>query len=498
MGKFVDRFWDVKSFDELRKYCRQSNDFCKDVCAILTSRSKLEITYGENLAQLAIKASKCGKDLVGSLKTAWTSLVSEIESEAEIHKDLAGKVNDEAVKELKSFLDNQLKTRKPVEQQVEKSVKLYTDKRTDEQKAKKSSHLRARDYENTMEQFEDAKSGKKKVVTEKELSKLEAKCKKAASNVEKADREYKDFNLKAERGRIELSSAIRRFSQVCETTELERVQHLKDLFVKYSEMLEGIIPQKQKCYSSIKNESSLVDPYNDVESVADQRGTEREAAEQTLTDYYEEDLQNTMDVERRRKMLEEKVRNHTIDLKRETKAREGIAHLFNVYETTPNYSDEEGTMNVAEQLTAADEVINSLDGSLYKLKCALAEVNGQQPLSHRLSSYIQTVKDKQGLVQSFLKIPPDEVSTAPSNSDFTDNVVENYASDNEFDDSYAQPGYIGQCAAVYDYDATQSDELTIRSGDVIDIVEKQDSDWWLGHLNGRTGIFPAMYVEEMK
>lgn len=39
-------------------------------------------------------------------------------------------------------------------------------------KAKKSSHLRARDYENTMEQFEDAKSGKKKVVTEKELSKV--------------------------------------------------------------------------------------------------------------------------------------------------------------------------------------------------------------------------------------------------------------------------------------------------------------------------------------
>ena len=28
-------------------------------------RSKLEQTYAENLSQLAIKASKCGKDLVG-------------------------------------------------------------------------------------------------------------------------------------------------------------------------------------------------------------------------------------------------------------------------------------------------------------------------------------------------------------------------------------------------------------------------------------------------
>ncbi|CAB4010815.1 Hypothetical predicted protein [Paramuricea clavata] len=86
MVKFEERFWDVKSFDELRKYCRQSNDFCKDVCGILHSRSKLEQTYAENLSQLALKASKCGKDLVGTLKSAWTKMAAEIENEAELHK----------------------------------------------------------------------------------------------------------------------------------------------------------------------------------------------------------------------------------------------------------------------------------------------------------------------------------------------------------------------------------------------------------------------------
>ena len=58
-------------------------------------------------------------------------------------------------------------------------------------------------------------------------------------------------------------------------------------------------------------------------------------------------------------------------------------------------------------------------------------------------------------------------------------------------------GYIGQCIAQYDYDAVQNDELTIKAGDVINLSEKQDSDWWFGELNGRTGIFPAMYVQEM-
>ena len=497
MVKFEDRFWDVKSFDELRKYCRQSNDFCKDVCSILHSRSKLEQTYAESLSQLALKASKCGKDLFGTLKAAWAKMAAEIENEAELHKNLAGRLNDDAVKELKTFIDNQTKTRKPVEQQVEKSIKLFSDKRSEEQKAKRNSHLKARDYESSIEQYEDAKSGKKKAISDKDLSKLEAKCKRTANTIEKADRDYKDLNLKAERGRIELASAIRRFSQVCETTECDRIQHIKELFIKYSEMLQGVIPQMQQSYQNVKEESSRIGPSEDINSVADQRGTEREAAEQLLTDFFEEDFQNTIAADRRKQRLEEKIKDISVDLKREVKAREGIAHLFNVYESTPNYTNEEGHMNVADQLAAADEVINSVDGSLCKLQLALAQVNGQQAQSHRLSSYIATSKDKQGLTVSILKVPLDAVTAIQSTAHFENKVDESYPSDDEFDEDYTSSGFIGQCRAQYDYDAAQSDELSIRAGDVINLTEKHDADWWLGELNGRTGIFPAMYVQEM-
>ena len=57
-------------------------------------------------------------------------------------------------------------------------------------------------------------------------------------------------------------------------------------------------------------------------------------------------------------------------------------------------------------------------------------------------------------------------------------------------------GNLGHCIAMYDYEAKQNDELTIRQDDVVIILEKQDADWWLGELNGRTGIFPATYVQE--
>ena len=48
---------------------------------------------------------------------------------------------------------------------------------------------------------------------------------------------------------------------------------------------------------------------------------------------------------------------------------------------------------------------------------------------------------------------------------------------------------------IFDYDATQPDELTIKVGDVISDVRKQPGGWWEGVLNGRKGVFPDNFVE---
>ena len=54
---------------------------------------------------------------------------------------------------------------------------------------------------------------------------------------------------------------------------------------------------------------------------------------------------------------------------------------------------------------------------------------------------------------------------------------------------------VPQCRALYDYDAQDTDELTIRAGDIITIVNKDNAGWWQGKLRGKSGLFPANYVE---
>jgi amphiphysin len=47
--------------------------------------------------------------------------------------------------------------------------------------------------------------------------------------------------------------------------------------------------------------------------------------------------------------------------------------------------------------------------------------------------------------------------------------------------------------ALYDFDAQADGDLSFKTGDRIEIVEKTESaeDWWTGRLNGQQGVFPG-------
>lgn len=49
--------------------------------------------------------------------------------------------------------------------------------------------------------------------------------------------------------------------------------------------------------------------------------------------------------------------------------------------------------------------------------------------------------------------------------------------------------------AVYDFQAVESTDLSLKIGDRILVTESKD-EWWHGTVDGRTGIFPANYVQK--
>jgi len=53
------------------------------------------------------------------------------------------------------------------------------------------------------------------------------------------------------------------------------------------------------------------------------------------------------------------------------------------------------------------------------------------------------------------------------------------------------------CKALYDYEATDLDELSFKEGSVIEIIKEDVSGWWKGRLRGKEGLFPSNYIEKM-
>ncbi|XP_056418790.1 SH3 domain-containing protein 19 isoform X1 [Hyla sarda] len=49
--------------------------------------------------------------------------------------------------------------------------------------------------------------------------------------------------------------------------------------------------------------------------------------------------------------------------------------------------------------------------------------------------------------------------------------------------------------ALYDFTAESEDDLPFRKGDKILIIERLDSEWYKGRMNGREGILPAAFVQ---
>ncbi|NXQ14648.1 SH319 protein, partial [Peucedramus taeniatus] len=61
--------------------------------------------------------------------------------------------------------------------------------------------------------------------------------------------------------------------------------------------------------------------------------------------------------------------------------------------------------------------------------------------------------------------------------------------------SQSNRGSVEWCEALHDFTAETKDDLSFKKGDYIQILEQVDLEWYRGRLNGKEGIFPAVFVQ---
>ncbi|XP_022240382.1 nostrin-like [Limulus polyphemus] len=286
MESFKDSFWGPNGFEELRKLVKQGGDFSKEIACILHERSELESHYAKNLNKLASKVSKATRDALGTTAQTWQEIASAMEYEAELHRCLASGLEEDVVKSLKLLFDGQHKIRKQVELIVDRTSKSLTDHHNEKAKAQKQSYSCTKENERLKEQSLESRSSKGKLVTDKDINKLENKRKKAEEAMIKADLEYYTSCVKAERVRQEWESAIYQASTQFQQLEEKRLAHMQELVQKYANHISVLGPKMIQSCDKLNEAVSKIDVEGDIQVAIKSKGTGPNYSEQFLPDFY--------------------------------------------------------------------------------------------------------------------------------------------------------------------------------------------------------------------
>ncbi|CAC5389795.1 NOSTRIN [Mytilus coruscus] len=270
-----------------------------------------------------------------------------------------------------------------------------------------------------------------------------------------------------------------------QSLEEDRISKMSEYLNQYNSHMSVMGPKiTQSC--DILNEAVVaVDLQGDLRTVVQKKGSGVSASEQILIDCYAEDMQFSMKPERRKNSLQNYLLFIRQSIERERKGREGVEKLVEVYNQRPGFADPETQIETKQRLLQVTYMMNFLEASHFKLANSFATLDKQQKMEHKFAQYIETTRDKQGVTVSTLRLPANLASEGNSGYDVTSVTLTTLASQgNENETGFADDEFetesIGQCRALYDYEATHHDELTISEGDIINLYDKQQDGWWQG------------------
>lgn len=318
----------------------------KNICIF---RADSEQKYSKSLLQNAEKLNKACRDLPGSVAEAWKSVATEMKTRSESHSLFASTLDKEIVKPMEEFIKGHRKTRKSLEDKVNKAANILSGCRQEESKAKQKSHMASRDNEKQQDALLDVRIQKSPSVAqlhhststlsannknkkdlksaEKDYAKLEIKRSKAEEAVKRADIEYYTNCLIAERARVDWELAVMRSSTILQTLENQRLTHMKNYVESYLKLTGDMNPALNNLVQRLTPLVENCNVQKDLNIVKNLRRISEGPSEQLLPDFYCEHTTLAMNRDRRKQALIKLLQLVKADLEKERRSRNGLKEV---------------------------------------------------------------------------------------------------------------------------------------------------------------------------
>uniref|UniRef100_A0A2K5PNK6 Nostrin n=1 Tax=Cebus imitator TaxID=2715852 RepID=A0A2K5PNK6_CEBIM len=510
-----------KVYKNLKEFSQNGENFCKQVTSVLQQRYKTFLGKLHSPFSPLFFAFSC-------VSSAWAWASEGMKSTAELHQKLGKAIELEAIKPTYQVLNVQEKKRKSLDSEVEKTANLVLSNWNQQIKAKKKLMISTKKHEALFQLVESSKQS----VTEKEKRKLLNKLTKSTEKLEKEDEIYYQKNMMGYSTRLKWENTLENCYQVTHSIRLyafrvrrawgkcdrqqdtflswkspstvsilelekERIQLLCNNLNQYSQHISLFGQTLTTCHSQIHCAISKIDVEKDIQALMEETATlsTENKSEFLLTDYFEEDLNNAMDKERRKSLIKPKLLRLQRDIEKASKDKEGLERMLNTYSSNSSFSDAKSQKDTAALMDENNLKLDLLEANSYKLSSTLAELEKRPQPSHPCSNSIFRWREKEH-THSYVKI------SRPFLMKRLENIVSKASSGGQSNPSSSAPAPgVAQlsrlCKALYSFQARQDDELNLEKGDIVIIHEKKEEGWWFGSLNGKKGHFPAAYVEEL-
>ncbi|XP_067459606.1 nostrin [Thunnus thynnus] len=529
-------------YQNVKRFSKAGESFCKELMTVFQQRAEMEHAYAKGLQKLAGKLIRASKEMSNnSTYSAWCHVSDEMYSRADAHRSLGNAFQQEAVLEIRQVLDEHNKRKRPLDSAIEKTGKLVTANWSEQLKIKKKLSGLTREHEALFNFVESNKH----ICTEKEKQKMLNRLTKSAEIQARVDEEYFNINMEGHQMRLKWENTLKNCYQIIQELEKQRIEVLCNILMRYNLHMSSIGQTLKHGQRQIEQLVQRVDMDKDIQTMVEENSvTAEDKAEFLMADYFEENSKSLMAKDRRKEAIKIKLQRLEDGIAKTKKDCEGIEKLMKTYSENPSFSNQKNLEETEQQLDESALKQDLLEATHYKLSVTLSELEGKPKSLHRFSNSIVKWKDKdcehsvvqltrpvklkktpfrsrQSLRASIIYKGPVQAvtqqSVEPSQSaaDLVSSTASTHESESgecggtvngalpHTDDNREQgqtiPEYcsIGRCKALYNFTPDQDDELTLKEGDLLDIYTKEESGWWFGVLNGRTGLFPSTYVEEL-
>ncbi|CAF2068106.1 unnamed protein product [Rotaria magnacalcarata] len=381
--------------------------------------------------------------------------------------------------------------------------------------------------------------------------KIEMSLRKLEQELEKNEKKYHESTKEVEIARQTCDAEMCRSCDQMQTMELDRINEMEKFIQTYTNSIQKLSETMNQITQELF--SIRITPQEDIvtEGKLNLQTTETEIL---LYDIYAENEPNTMSQERRILSLMHWMQMLKQDIEIQRRSKDGIENLHGFCKQNQKFSS---SVNPSELFTNRESVrlLQCLyQGSLYKMEVLYNQIKHlPEPQYEHSQRFAKSYTDK-GVPTTFLRIPFQPLSQTPPSAPsavsclarstpvfgappmmqqpappppysvhnqppigwaINDIPNEHSAQDNRSmaptppypvlpsvmtastDSLRKQQSTAKHVKVLHAYDARHDDELSIRPGDIIVLMERRADNWFRGNLDGNIGLFPGNFVQEL-